>query len=125
MDQTAFCYWLQGFFEMTDADILSKKQVRMIKEHLQLVFEKRTSQITNPTEDEKTEDEKKIIEWISDLKIGHFPTSITCTASPIDVTTICNDRSAVASDNQWASTLEGTGGAGGAGGTGYTSVKFC
>ncbi len=42
MSEKNFCYWLQGFFEMTEADMLSKKQVLMIKEHLNLVFTKVT-----------------------------------------------------------------------------------
>lgn len=40
-----FAYWLQGFFEMTDSKNLSPNQVLMIKEHLKLVFEKKTPQI--------------------------------------------------------------------------------
>lgn len=40
-----FCYWLQGFFEIQDISniVLSKKQVDIIREHLQLVFRKETS----------------------------------------------------------------------------------
>jgi len=39
MTPTAFCYWLQGFFELSDAETLSPKQVEAIKNHLNLVFE--------------------------------------------------------------------------------------
>jgi hypothetical protein len=42
MDPTSFCYWLQGFFEMTETNKLSEKQVLMAKEHLKLVFTKKT-----------------------------------------------------------------------------------
>lgn len=42
MDEKSFCYWLQGFFEISEADKLSEKQVLMIKEHLKLVFKKVT-----------------------------------------------------------------------------------
>lgn len=42
MDEKSFCYWLNGFFEMSEAEVLSKKQVLMIKEHLNLVFNKVT-----------------------------------------------------------------------------------
>lgn len=39
----SFCYWLQGFFELTDwSGELTEDQVEMIKEHLQLVFTKET-----------------------------------------------------------------------------------
>jgi len=39
MNERDFAYWLQGFFEMTESDTLSQNQVRMIKNHLDLVFE--------------------------------------------------------------------------------------
>jgi hypothetical protein len=38
-----FCYWLQGFFEMTDAKELTMAQVRMIKDHLNMVFTHKVS----------------------------------------------------------------------------------
>ena len=47
MDEKSFAYWLQGFFEMTDAKVLSPNQVLMIKEHLKLVFKKETP-VINP-----------------------------------------------------------------------------
>jgi hypothetical protein len=34
-----FCYWLQGMFELTGSEELTKDQVRIIKNHLNLVFE--------------------------------------------------------------------------------------
>ncbi len=43
MNEINFCYWLQGFFELTGKERLTSDQVRMIKEHLQLVFEKKTT----------------------------------------------------------------------------------
>jgi len=52
MNEEQFCYWLQGFFEMTEADTLSKKQILMIKEHLNLVFTK----VTNSPKDLAGED---------------------------------------------------------------------
>lgn len=42
MNEKEFCYWLQGFFELTDTEELSKEQVAMIKSHLSLVFTKVT-----------------------------------------------------------------------------------
>ena len=40
MKSTEFCYWLQGFFELTqDTTHLSKKQSYLIAKHLALVFE--------------------------------------------------------------------------------------
>lgn len=43
MNEKEFCYWLQGFFEMTDATSLTDEQVEMIKRHLALVFTNVTS----------------------------------------------------------------------------------
>lgn len=33
-----FCYWLQGFFEISEADELDSTKVDIIKNHLNLVF---------------------------------------------------------------------------------------
>ena len=38
-----FCYWLQGYFEISRNETLSKENVSQIKEHLELVFKKETS----------------------------------------------------------------------------------
>jgi len=43
MNSTEFTYWLQGFFEMTNAETLTEIQVAMIKDHLGLVFDKVTT----------------------------------------------------------------------------------
>lgn len=38
-----FCYWLQGFFELsTDGITVTPEQVLIIKDHLKLVFDKQT-----------------------------------------------------------------------------------
>jgi hypothetical protein len=44
MDATQFAYWLQGFFEISDARNLDYKQVQIIRDHLNLVFNKVTPQ---------------------------------------------------------------------------------
>lgn len=38
MTSREFCYWLQGFFELTDAGPLSASQAEMIRAHLAMVF---------------------------------------------------------------------------------------
>lgn len=38
-----FTYWLQGYFELSDSNNLSKEQVEVIKEHLALVLSKQTT----------------------------------------------------------------------------------
>ncbi len=38
MTSRDFCFWLQGFFEVTDPDSLTTYQTKMVKKHLNLVF---------------------------------------------------------------------------------------
>lgn len=45
MTHTEFCYWLQGFLELSKAASLNAEQVACIKEHLDLTFNK----VTAPT----------------------------------------------------------------------------
>lgn len=42
MQELNFCYWLQGYFELTDSKELDSNQVDIIKDHLKLVFNKVT-----------------------------------------------------------------------------------
>lgn len=39
MQSRDFCYWLQGFFEISNPESIDKDQVEMIKRHLHMVFE--------------------------------------------------------------------------------------
>jgi hypothetical protein len=47
MNSESFTYWLQGFVELSDTDTISEKQWLMIKDHLKLVFDKRTPDRAN------------------------------------------------------------------------------
>jgi len=42
MKSEQFIYWLQGFMEMENPKTLNLKQTKMIKDHLALVFNKKT-----------------------------------------------------------------------------------
>lgn len=42
MDALQFCYWLQGYFEISYIPDLTRDQVEVIKDHLKLVFNKVT-----------------------------------------------------------------------------------
>jgi hypothetical protein len=42
-----FCYWLQGFFELSNSETITPLQVKVIKDHLNLVFKKETPNITS------------------------------------------------------------------------------
>lgn len=57
MDPTSFCYWLKGFFEISDAKELTQKQVQIVRDHLDLVFNKVTP---NRNTDEVIEEFLKI-----------------------------------------------------------------
>ena len=65
MTPEQFTYWLQGFMEMAEPEKLSKKQLSMIKDHLALVFKKKTPDY-NITVSESTEQ-------ISVPPLGHQP----------------------------------------------------
>lgn len=42
MDPINFVYWLQGYLELTNEKGLSKEQVEKIRDHIKLVLEKVT-----------------------------------------------------------------------------------
>lgn len=48
MNADQFCYWLQGFFEISGQKSISIEQTDVIKEHLQLVFDKVTTKTIPP-----------------------------------------------------------------------------
>jgi hypothetical protein len=48
MTAEQFVYWLQGFMEMADPKELNKTQTTQIKNHLKLVFDKRTPDVSLP-----------------------------------------------------------------------------
>lgn len=62
MNPRDFCYWLQGFFEISKSNQLSDIQVEEIKNHLQLVFKKETPSISISEE----------------VKPFEFPTKVWC-----------------------------------------------
>jgi len=61
MTSRDFAYWLQGFFEISEADSISTTQTDMIKRHLNLVFK---HEIDPSMGDEKHQEELNQI---------HFP----------------------------------------------------
>jgi hypothetical protein len=42
MNYEQFAIWLHGFLEITNAETIDKQQTQIIKDHLALLFEKRT-----------------------------------------------------------------------------------
>lgn len=60
-----FCYWLKGYFELSDSNTLSPQQVQTIKDHLNLVF-------TKVTPDRNiTETYCSTVDEIHDLRVGY------------------------------------------------------
>ena len=49
MEAENFAFWLKGYFELQDTNKLSPKQVQIIKDHLDLVFNKVTPQRSRRT----------------------------------------------------------------------------
>lgn len=48
MNEKEFCYWLQGLFELTNIDKINMAQTVIIKDHLKLVFDKKTPERSPP-----------------------------------------------------------------------------
>lgn len=42
MTPNDFCFWLNGYLEMSGAESIDKAQTDILKDHLKLVFEKKT-----------------------------------------------------------------------------------
>jgi hypothetical protein len=49
MTPEQFVYWLQGFMEMANPKELNKTQTQQIKDHLKLVFDKKTPTVHLPS----------------------------------------------------------------------------
>jgi hypothetical protein len=48
MTAEQFTYWLQGFMEICDPETLDERQTQIIKDHLKLVFDKQTPDVSLP-----------------------------------------------------------------------------
>lgn len=59
MTPEQFTYWLQGFFEISNPEKLDEKQTQIIKDHLDLVFDKQTPDRNKTDEPKATEKELK------------------------------------------------------------------
>lgn len=76
MTTEQFCYWMQGFFEISNPKELNAKQIQIIQDHLNLVFNKKTL-------DRNQEPEKKDIldtlkkknqkSWLEQDETNPFP----------------------------------------------------
>jgi len=75
MDAQSFCYWLQGFFEISGATELTESQAKMVHKHLQLVFKKVTPVLNEGLDLSK-------IEWPTDSV--EFPKPLGMPQPPFD-----------------------------------------
>lgn len=77
MTTEQFTYWLKGFFELQNPNTLTDIQIQKIKDHLDLVFDKKTP-------------ERDLVD--DNFKIFTPPTHIYGDSSPYDPlkTTICS-----------------------------------
>jgi hypothetical protein len=76
-----FAYWLKGFFELSESDSLTEKQVKIIQKHLSLVFSVKTEQIGDPLEALKTIADPDPGFWAKDLDPGFWakePLAVCC-----------------------------------------------
>jgi hypothetical protein len=79
MTSKDFAYWLQGFFELSDANApLTEKQVQTIKNHLKLVF---LHEIDSSYSDNKTV--QQIFQNIHDGKQPLYNVTIESNVKPV------------------------------------------
>lgn len=84
MNESTFVYWLQGFVEIANTDTISEKQWQIIKDHLKLVFDKKTPNRMdiNPLQTQRDPfDKQKLADLIGSNKTFVWPQSpiqITC-----------------------------------------------
>jgi hypothetical protein len=71
MTSRDFCYWLQGFFEISGAKEITPEQAQVIKNHLNMVFKHEI----DPSMGNKEHQEAL-------NKIHNVPTNLTCGLGP-------------------------------------------
>lgn len=69
MNSVDFCYWLQGHFELTNSNDLSPEQVRVIRNHLNLVFKHEI----DPIRESETTTPKAVLQNTHDGRPSDWP----------------------------------------------------
>ena len=64
MNYEQFAIWLHGFLEISNAEEINKEQTQIIKDHLALLFEKKTPDRSKKKEEDSLEHLKKLAEEI-------------------------------------------------------------
>lgn len=85
MTQEQFIYWIQGFFEINGSNEVTPRQIQIIKDHLKLVFEKKTPDYTGIRFDPIPAG--TTIPWTCDQWINKYPQDdnykVTCSAGTV------------------------------------------
>ena len=67
MNYEQFAIWLHGFLEISDTETINEQQTQIIKDHLALLFEKKTPDRSKKKQDDPFENFKKLAEeWEKD-----------------------------------------------------------
>lgn len=64
MNYEQFAIWLHGFLEISNAGEINKEQTQIIKDHLALLFDKKTPDRSKKKKDNSLEPLKKLVEEI-------------------------------------------------------------
>ena len=64
MNSVDFCYWLQGYFELSEATTLTANQVDLIIKHLNLVFKHEI----DPIREGQTTTPKEVLDYVHSVK---------------------------------------------------------
>lgn len=81
MNSETFTFWLQGFVELQESDSISDKQWLIIKDHLKLVFDKKTPDRNSNLFARDPLDKQKLADLIGSNKTFVWPQTpyqITC-----------------------------------------------
>ena len=68
MNYEQFAIWLHGFLEISNAEEINKEQTQIIKDHLALLFDKKTPDRSNKKEEDSTAYLKKLVEEMEKKK---------------------------------------------------------
>lgn len=78
MTPEQFAYWLQGFMEMANPNSLNGTQTQQIKDHLKLVFDKKTPERISGPERGNPPYAMPGIQWPADTQWTPNPYTIEC-----------------------------------------------
>jgi hypothetical protein len=91
MSPEQFVYWLQGFMEVADPKELNERQTQQIKNHLNLVFDKKTPDVSLPLSQTITHTGNPFIINPYDITCGNLPDPMTTPICSVNTTTLDPD----------------------------------